>query len=219
VQAVCRGGSTEIVPEKINGLMDRAVSGDRAALASLLEEHGPEVRRRIVPQIPQRWQAVLTVDDVMQETYIDAFLDIGRFEPRGEGSFTAWLTTLAKRNLLDALRMLEAEKRGKHHRPVTAPSAETSLVAIVEQLVGTTSTPSQHAARNEAGMCLRNAIAKLPLNYRRVVELYDLQGRPVDDVAAALERSAGAVFMLRARALRQIGALMGTASLFLSGRS
>ncbi|MCK4343523.1 MAG: sigma-70 family RNA polymerase sigma factor [Phycisphaerae bacterium] len=202
-----------------DGLLDRAIGGDREALAQLLERYGPLVRRRLEGQIPQRWQAVLSSDDVMQETYIDAFLDVSRFEPRGEGSFTAWLMTLAKRNLLDALRMLEAEKRGKHRRALTPRTTEASLTALVEQLGCTNTTPSRQAARKEAGDCLQKAVAQLPSAYRTVVEMYDLQGRSVEEVAAALQRSPGAIFMLRARAHRQVGVLMGTASRYLSGKA
>jgi RNA polymerase sigma-70 factor (ECF subfamily) len=160
---------------------------------------------------------VLSVDDVMQESYIDAFLDVGRFDPRGEGSFRAWLTTLANRNLLDALRMLEAEKRGRNHRQVRPVTSDGSLVNLYDQLGGGNSTPSHHAARTEATQKLQRAIEQLPPTYRKVVEMYDLEGRPVEEVAAALDRSAGAVFMLRSRAHRQMSTIMGTPSQYLTG--
>lgn len=198
-------------------LIDRAVNGDEEALTELLERFGPTVRQSLARSLPHRWQAVLSVDDVMQETYIDAFLDIGHFEPRGVGSFVAWLQTLARRNLLDALRMLEAEKRGRNRRSIKPESAEGSLLALAEQLGTTNATPSRHAAKREAGGKLQDAIQRLPETYRYVVEQYDLIGRPVDEIAAALSRSPGAVFMLRSRAHRQLGALMGTPSQFLSG--
>lgn len=197
-------------------LLDLAVGGDSDALAKLLEQCGPQVRRRLAGEIPPRWQAVLSLDDVLQETYIDAFLDVSRFHPRGSGSFLAWLTTLAKRNLIDALRMLEAEKRGRKLRRVEARTTAQSLLALHEQLGRQRSTPSRHAARNEARACLREAIERLPPKYRHVVEMYDLEGLPVVDVAKALKRSPGAVFMLRSRAHRCLLESLGTASLYLS---
>ena len=197
-------------------LLDQAIAGDADALVRLLEQRGPEVRQKLTGEIPTRWQAVLSADDVMQETYIDAFLDVGRFHPRGEGSFTAWLSTLARRNLVDAVRMLEAEKRGKNRQRLQRRTADETLILLHEQLGHSRSTPSRHAARTEACKHLRRAIEKLPAAYRRVVEMYDLQGRPVAEVAAALERSPGAVFMLRSRAHRLLSVNMGTASLFLS---
>jgi len=51
-----------------------AVLGDRAALMNLLQHYGPMVRDRFSFQIPKQWQSVLDLDDLMQETYTDAFL-------------------------------------------------------------------------------------------------------------------------------------------------
>jgi RNA polymerase sigma-70 factor, ECF subfamily len=200
-----------------DALLERAIRGDEDALAELLAQNAAIVRRGLDGKIPRRWQSVLSVEDVMQETYIEAFLDVAHFEPREEGSFTAWLSTLAKRNLVDALRMLEAEKRGKHRRAVQARPGDDSMGALYTELVCSNSTPSRQAARNEAGNSLLRAITQLPAIYRTVVEMYDLEQRSVDDVARAVGRSPGAVFMLRSRAHRQLGMLMGAASQFLSG--
>ncbi len=205
------------MPPGEESLVHRAVSGDSDALAALLERHGPRIRRQIDRAIPQRWRACISAEDVMQETYIDAFLDIGGFDPAdGEEGFARWLATLAKRNLVDALRMLEAEKRGGKHRRVEPRGADGSFVALYEQLGHSRSTPSGHAARNERHACLQRAIEQLPPAYRTVVGMCDLGGRPVEEVAAALERSHGAVFMLLARAHRYLHKYMGTASLYLS---
>lgn len=211
------GSRRTLVPDDHRDILDRAVAGDGQALAQLLEAHAPALRESIESRIPHRWRTVLSADDVMQETYIDAFMDIGRFDPRGEGAFTAWLTTLARRNLLDALRMLEAEKRGRNFHRVQPASRRGSLVALYDQLASPDSTPSRRAARAEAHSCLENALQKLPESYRTVIEMYDLRGEPVEKIAAALHRSVGAVYMRRARAHRQLRDIMGTPSQFLSG--
>ncbi|MGD8450822.1 MAG: sigma-70 family RNA polymerase sigma factor [Phycisphaerae bacterium] len=198
-------------------LLDQAVAGDADALAQLLEQHGPDLARRLAGSIPPRWQSVLSIDDVVQETYIDAFLDIKHFEPRGAGSFHAWLTTLAQRNLLDALRMLDAEKRGKNRRRVEARPDDESFLVLYERLAGTHSSPSRCAARDEARVQLERAIEQLPEQYRTVIRMIDLQGAHSADVARVLNRSPGAVVMLRSRAHRCLRQTMGTASLYLSG--
>ncbi len=76
--------------------------------------------------------------------------------------------------------------------------------------VGT--TPSRHAARGEAHTALERAIAQLPEAYERVVRMYDLECRPAEEVAEALQRSVGAVFMLRARAHERLHEVMGDTS-------
>ena len=202
--------------QHVQALLTRAAAGDAEALSSLLEQDGPAVRTYVATQLPPRWQAVLSADDVMQQTYIDAFLDVSQFDPEGSGTFAAWLTTLAKRNMVDAIRMLEADKRGAGRRQVLDRTTDGSIWQLWSQLAQSRSTPSRHAARNEARQFLERAIADLPAAYRTVVEMYDLQGHPVADVAAALDRTPGAVFMLRSRAHRLLRKNMGTASLYLS---
>jgi RNA polymerase sigma factor (sigma-70 family) len=194
--------------------VERATQGDRAALTELLELEGPAVRRVVEAELPKRFQSLLSADDVMQQTYADAFLGIERFVPRGEGAFRAWLTRLAKRNLVDAVRMLSAEKRGGDRRRVDAHALEESYAALYEVVQRTLSTPSRQVASREARAALDDALAKLPEHYAKVVRMYDLEGRPIEEVADSLGRRVGATYMLRSRAHDRLGVLMGSASQF-----
>lgn len=206
------------MPDSDSGpeLLAKAVEGDQESLAHLLEHHGAVVRRRIAGRIPKRWQSLLSEDDVMQQSYADAAMNISRFESRGDGSFEAWLTKLAQCNLRDGIRLLEAEKRGGSRRRIEPRSTDDSYNALHEMLVTTSSTPSRRAARDEAQSVMIRAIGQLPPTYRRVVELYDLQGMRVEEVAVELDRSPGAVFMQRARAHQYLAELMGRASKYFS---
>ncbi|MEM7623886.1 MAG: sigma factor, partial [Planctomycetota bacterium] len=95
-----------------------AAGGDEEALSKLLETFGPIVRDRLKGKIGQQWRSALDEDDVMQVTYLEAFLLIDQFKPRGDGSFTAWLSQVAENNLRDALRGLQAAKGApRDHRP------------------------------------------------------------------------------------------------------
>lgn len=195
-------------------LLSRAGSGDEDALAELLEKHGPIVRQRLAGQIPRRWQSLLSLDDVMQQAYTDAFRDLEQFAGEDEGSFKAWLTSLAKCNLDDALRMLKADKRGGRRRRIEPRAREDSSLALYELLAPTRSTPSQHAARREACAALERALQQLPEHYRRVVQMYDLEEHPVKEVARALKRNPGAVYMVRRRAHRRLHEFLGRTSKF-----
>ena len=198
-------------------LLSRAGAGDREALVKLLEEHSPMVRRHMERRIPRRWRAVVTVDDLMQQTFTDAYLNMTRFEPRDEEAFASWLLLLARCNLLDALRALRAEKRGGDRRRIEPRTPEDSFTALYDLLGGTTqTTPSRALARDEACAAVRRAIERLPHTYRRVVEMYDIDGCSAAQVAAALGRSRGAVYMIRARAHRLLAEMLGGASRFLS---
>ena len=63
--------------------LSRAVAGDRQALADLLEAHGPKVRSALTASFPRKWQSLLSVDDVLQQAYTDAFRAITNLEPLG----------------------------------------------------------------------------------------------------------------------------------------
>ena len=204
-------------PNASDDLVRQAIAGDETALRQLLERHGPTVRERFSSQIPDRCRALLTLDDLMQETYTDAFLDVGEFANRGDHSFERWLSTIAKHNLLNAIRMLDAEKRGGKRSHVVVEASDDSFIALHDLIVGSGTTPSGRAARMEAAGLLTTAVERLPEAYRQVVSMYDLNGASIDSVSQALKRSPGAVFMLRARAHKALKRLMGSRSNYLSG--
>lgn len=151
----------------------------------------------------------------MQVTYTEAFLRIGTFQSNTIASFAAWISTMAQNNLRDAIKELERGKRPDPRRRI-APSGDDSCFALLEMVGATTSTPSVRAARGEARRMLESAICDLPEIYERVIRRYDLEGRSVESVAAELGRSAGAVYMLRARALDMLRDALGNRSRFLS---
>ncbi|MDM8005421.1 MAG: RNA polymerase sigma factor [Phycisphaerae bacterium] len=195
----------------------RATGGDEKALVELLEQHDAQLRHRLAGKIPERWQSILSEEDVLQQTYCDAFVDIGSLRGRTHAAFVAWLLTLADRNLLDAIRMLETDKRGGNWHRIE-PSADCdTFVTLFEYLGGTSKTPSRQAAREEAKAALEKALRSLPEAHRRVVMMYEIGGRSLEEVAKALDRTTGAAWMMRCRALRRLAEMMGTASKFLTG--
>ena len=191
-------------------LLHRAVSGDEAALTILLGRYDPQLRPRVASDLPRKWQSLLSVDDVLQQAYTDAFMAIERFTPQGEGSFRAWLFRLARNAMLDAIYELEAAKRGGG-RARLEPDTNRSLTSLLDLVGVYSTTPSRVIAAQEQLEALRRIISQLPEDYRKVVELYDLQQLPIEEVAAVLGRSVGATYMLRNRAHRMIAlALSGS---------
>lgn len=193
-------------------LTRRAMTGDEDALSLLLARFSAPVLHRIREGIPARMRSMLDAEEVMQVTYLEVFLHCDRFTDRGPGAFLAWLTQLATNNLRDALKELNREKRPNPSRRIQPPSADDSCIALLDLVGYTTTTPSRHAARNESHQVLESAIAQLPDDYQRALRLYDLENRPVAEVATAMGRSKGAVHMLRARALERLREILATGS-------
>lgn len=201
----------------------RAAKGDVAALASLAASVTPTLRAALAGEIPQRWQALITVDDVIQQAWADAVVGIGAFEPRGPGSFTGWMITIARHSLLNALRMLAADKRGGSRARVGAGSiagasarSDSSYMDLIDTIAGDGTSPSRAVSREEARTALERALEQLPETYRTVICGYDLDGRSAGDVAHDIGRTPGAMYMLRARALRTLAELIGGPSGILS---
>src|SRR5262249_28717362 len=86
----------ECMTDSEGSLLANAIGGDSTALTELLERHSSGIRSNLTGAIPASCQSLLSVDDVLQETYIDAFLGIHKFQPSGDAAFGAWLTTMAR---------------------------------------------------------------------------------------------------------------------------
>jgi len=201
----------------LDNLLSAARAGDRGALVDLLEAIGPQVRARLIPKINGHVKTFLDVDDLMQVTYIEAITRLDRFQDGGASGFLAWVTRLAENNLIDAVRALEAAKRPNPHKRVEANArADESMVGLVEVLGLTSTTPSRAAAMGEGVRALQAALMTLPPDYEKVIRMYDLECRPIEEIVRELGRSEGAIYMLRARAHDRLRELMGPAGRFFS---
>ena len=195
-------------------LISRAVQGNVDVLSQLLESWAPQMATSLGVRVGVRWRGVLDVEDVLQVTFLEAFLRISQCKASDSRSFHAWLMRIAENNLCDAIRALD---RGRRHFP-PAPKApdEDSNTELFNLLTAPSSTPSRRAGRHEIRVVLNAALERLPPDYEKVVRLYDLEGRSAGEVGRALGRSEGAVYMLRARAHDRLRQLLGTESRFFS---
>ena len=198
-------------------LVERAVKGDSDALSALLAEFGPRIESDL--RISKTWRNVLEPGDVMQVTYLEAFLQISRFRPEQAGSFESWLRRIAENNLRDAVRSLERQKQPPPARRIELSSpTDESFVGLYDMLAATSATPSRSMARKDVRRLVAEALDRLPPDYSRVVRMYDLEGLPIAEVTAAMGRSAGAIHMIRARAHERLGELLETAASWLGTR-
>ena len=196
-----------------------AVQGDKEALVALLKQYGPAARKAVAGRIPARWRSVLSEDDILQQTYADATRTIRQFKSPEERAFGAFLAQTARRNLLDALKLLQAEKRNGHRRRIEPRNSDESYASLSQLIMAGTPTPSRVFARREVQSALGSGIKKLPGDYARVVKLYDLEELPVQEVAAALKRSPARYSCCGPGAPNGSRELMGTASKYPTSRS
>jgi len=203
-----------MIPSDSKELMQKAAAGDEDAATRLLEHYGPEVERTL--QIARKWRSVLEPADVMQVTYIEAFLQISRFDPNRSETFVAWLRRIAENNLRDAIRGLQCSKRPQPQNRVV-PNANGDGFSELFALLGVaTTTPSRDAGHSERQDRLYAILDTLPEDYGRVIRLYDLENQSVENVSRQMKRSPGAVHMLRVRAHDRLRQVVGTESAWFS---
>ena len=193
-----------------------AQQGDEKALSILLERAGLELQAQIEMRMGTRYRGQFDADDVLQVTFLEAFLRIHSLDVRGPGSFTAWLRRIADNNLLDAIREVERDKRSPPGRRVEFTGRDESYVALVEQIAAATSTASRICARHELQQGVDAALRELPSEYETALRLFELEGLSGEEVAKKMDRSHGAVRMLLARARARLAEVLGSDSRFFS---
>src|SRR5262245_12554631 len=130
-------------------LITQAAAGDDEALVQLLKKHTASIEACVREAFPQRLAGQLGIEDVIQSVYADAFLAIRGAHFSDARDFPAWLRTIARNNLRDLVRFLEADKRGGGRMPVTADT-HSSQTLLLELLPGDSSAPSREFRREEA---------------------------------------------------------------------
>ncbi len=195
--------------EKIAG---RARSGDREAQGLLAERFGERLRSWIRFRIGMRLGRVVETDDILQQTFIQAFRVIARLEWRGEEAFLAWLQSIAGHAIHDEVKRLKAKRRSPQ-REVRLRKGGTGTAGRPEAPEGLLpaggTTASKALQREERFDRLDTALGSLPAEYRQVVIFASVRGLPMKEVAERMGRSIEAVSSLHLRALRKLKAAYG----------
>ena len=183
-------------------LAERAIAGDRNAFDELVRHCEGRLRTSIERQLDGNRQAH-EVDEILQETFALAFEALGRFEWRGDASFSAWLARISRNVLID---------RAKDSR-------RSRYLELPDQVDASDVSPSRRLRRGERFDRLEEAIRQLPPDYREVIRLSQDERLKVREIALQMERSEYAVKHLLARALRKLRETFGdTESLHLPER-
>ena len=157
-------------------------------------------------QIDARLQGRLDPDDVVQQTLTRALEKRDRFRGSDDAQRAAWLRTLLSRTLIDAARKLA--RAGGVARSLEA-ALEQSSARLEAFLAADQTSPSGQVVRQERLRRLADALAALPDDQRRAVELKHLQGLALVEVAQRMNRSGPAVAGLLQRGMRALRNALG----------
>lgn len=136
-------------------------------------------------------------EDVLQDAYLDAYRNISRF--RAESQLSTWLVRIVVNHALMRLR------RQRRDRVVVSMDDHlTGSEGRARQFADSTSeSPTTAALRAEARRLIERRIDELPVNFRTVFVLRELEELSVEEVAECLGIPAATVRtrLFRARAL------------------
>jgi RNA polymerase sigma-70 factor (ECF subfamily) len=197
--------SSESVPDL---LIAQARGGDSAALGRLLELYRNYLRLVTRSMIGAALRAKLDPSDLIQETFLKVHREFADFAGRREQELVAWLRRILARTLADQVKHHRRQVRDHQRQESLELLLERSDEAIEHALASRSGSPSERASRREQAVLLADAVSQLPPDYREVFILRTLEHIAIDEIAAQMGRSAGAVRMLWARALERLNRML-----------
>lgn len=166
--------------------LGRRFQGFRAYLLRVAgREMNPELR------------AKCGASDLVQQTFCEAVRDREALRGRTADQVRGWLRGILIHTIRDVARSYGQAKR------------RTALEVSIDRgdsrgLVDPELTPGARAIAREEADSVDAALARLPEDYRRVIELRNREGRPFGEIGDILGRSADAARMLWFRAVERL---------------
>jgi RNA polymerase sigma-70 factor, ECF subfamily len=170
-------------------LVVAAKSGDAIAFVELSTRHSDMILRRTY-RIVKNWQ---DAEDVLQESFMKAFIHLKDFEERS--SFSSWLTRIAINSALMLLR------KKRFHIEISAGSIDDDFgIRDCWEPRDRAESPETLCARREREELLKRAIQGLPPMLRDIVQLSHGEDRSMEEIAQSLRISVPAAKSRLARA-------------------
>ena len=146
-------------------LVNRIAAGDKLAMQSLFARHRTPVYRWLLRFVGNETIA----EDLLSEVFLDVWRQADRFE--GRSSVSTWLMSIARFKALSARRRrTEAELDEK---------IETSIADTADD-------PEAALHKKNRGELLRQAVTRLSLEHREIIDLVYYHEKSIDECAQIL---------------------------------
>jgi RNA polymerase sigma factor (sigma-70 family) len=168
-----------------NELVEEVRDGKRQAFTELMRRHQQKiywVARRIVGSHAD-------ADDIVQETFIKAFMSLGDF--RGDASFSTWIYRIAVNMSLNTLR--------KNHILTYVRESE-----LAQKIFASKESPDDQVRAEQLETLIEQAIAELPDKQRAVFVMRFYDELTYEEIAAVLKTSIGGLKANYHHALKKV---------------
>jgi RNA polymerase sigma-70 factor (ECF subfamily) len=159
-----------------------AMSGDREALGRLLASHMPQLYRAALRILGTHEEA----EEALQDGLVQVVQHFREFE--GRSRLSTWLTRIVINASLMRLR---------RSRPEVMTSIDQTVsrerLSLAESFADSRPSPEEAYAREEQLQLLRQELWTLPVAYRSVLWLRDVQGLSTREAAEALRIPVGSL--------------------------
>lgn len=179
--------------EKDRALLERIRAGDRAACDDCIRQHADGIYRLALRLTRNEAEA----EDVMQETFLNAFKGIDRFDGRAE--LRTWLYRIAYNAAMMRLR-----RRQPEFVSVDAALEAEDGTPVPQQLFDWSRIPERDFEKAELRAEMEKAIRELPEKLRAVFVMRELEGLSTEETAQALGMKIEAVKTRMHRARLQL---------------
>lgn len=183
--------------------MDSSATGERA-----LDAYREYLRLLVRLQLGSFLQTKLDASDVVQQVLLHAHEKREQFRGESEAEWLGWLRAILANTLAAIVRRFDTQSRETRRERSLEAELDLSSTRLENLLASDQTSPSERVVRVEEVVRLARALAQLPEDQRRVVELHHLNGLPVAQVAAELDRSRPAVVGLLFRGLKKLRELL-----------
>ena len=187
-KTLARGATTD------TELVRLVAQHDHKAFEALMRRHNGRLFRVARAILKDDTEA----EDALQDAYLDAYRHIGEF--RGDSQVGTWLVRIVANH---ALMRLRKQKRDRVVIPFAEPHPMSSDDAVLDVPDKTAESPSQAALRAELRRILERRIDALPVAFRTVFVMREIEDMTVEETADALGIPPATVRtrLFRARAL------------------
>lgn len=170
-------------------LIRQAVKGVSSAFGPLYDHYQPMIYRFVLVKVGRREDA----EDITHQVFVSAWQKIKSYEHRGY-PFSSWLYQIARNQVVD------------HYR---ARKNETSLEKMDSEAFASALDIQLDLSAKLEMEKVRVAIATLKPEYQDVIILRFIEDLPLKEVAAATEKTEGAVKLMQHRALGELQRILG----------